>query len=247
MKNQFLWICDEEVRRFQTKLASFTVVINETRNNGSPSWLPVTSIANHTLGGSGSLLTNQFRSEEMVLSTVKKTGHLKAISQTINMTQGGVAILSREPNAVQLMNSHQVKSGLKMDPNSQQSQGNYHTLQLCQVVPALQDVFSYWRMLVNLTGPGPYSRRDARVIYMLHQQLGEKALEGTDSALKGLMIVSAEENIAAHMDRVSQLFLNVIALYESALKFTKSTWDAIHEMRRRLEQYLGGHEFGAPH
>jgi hypothetical protein len=192
-------------------------------------------------------MNNQFRDNEMIMSPAKKTGLMKAVSQTINMTQGGVAILSREPNTVQLLNSHQVKSGLIMDPNSQQSQGNYTILQLCQIVPALQDVYRYWKMLVNLTGPGPYSRKDARVIYMLHQQLGEKALEDTDVALKGLMIVSAEENIGAHMDRISQLFLNIIALYESALKFTRKTWDAIHEMRRRLEQYLGEHEFGAPH
>ena len=241
------WCNEVEHRRFETSLRLAQETIKQANGSSPSNWRNVIGTPESGRRGSeNSLVTNLRSVAEGAKSSVKLQGLQRPISVQMPMSLG-LNIISANPKLAMEQDSYQVHGNLALDTSNGHTIGNFHTLQACQIVGAVGDVHKYWRSLCNLTSPGPYSRRDADQIHQLHQHISVTEVDVNDAILKRLMIVSAETNIGANADRVSQLFKNVISLYDSAYIFTEETWDALHGYRCRLEEYLSRHEFGAPH
>jgi len=240
------WCNEVEHRRFETRLKLLLEEGKILSESSSSSWRHVIGTPQGSSRGGDFQIGNKFKeTPEVAKATVKLQGLQRPISVQMPMSSG-LNYISRDPTLAMNQDSYQVQSNLALDTSNGHTIGNFHILQACQIVGAVGDVYKFWPWLCNLTSPGPYSRRDADQIYQHHQHIGATELDVSDPVLKRLMIVTAEENIGAHADRLSQLFKNIISLFDAAYVFTESTWDALQAYRGRLEEYLSRHEFGAP-
>lgn len=173
-------------------------------------------------------------------TSTRRTGHLKRISESINMTRQGLSLISNCPDTALTQNTFDVQNRFSYDEDDNRHQGMNIPLQACQIITALGGIIKHWRELVNLHNPGPFGRLQAAKIYNECQGIGD-----TPNPVD--LGRTAEEIIGHDIRNIEALFMNIIQLHNAAYLFTANTLIALHEMRERLTNFLKLHEFGAPH